>query len=151
MGKKVNITYLLLLLFMSLNMKSYSQELFTQELKWTPCDSIAIFTFQDKEQMIEWSKEQLPFSTVYSDFFCIRGCHICIVMVAGCSGLPCWNIYVFKREKRLWQLLTASIHARLKAQLDIRVDKEQEKIIFETKSDIIIGELSFNILNDNDD
>lgn len=146
---KINIKYLLLLLLILTNMRSHSQELFTKELHWKTRDSIEILVFRDKDQIIEWSKNQLPFSSAYSKDILIKCCNIYIVMVAGCSGLPCWNIYIFKEKDELWQLVT-STDARLKERIEIIVDNKKGKIIFKTKSGQI-GELPFERLVDKSD
>jgi hypothetical protein len=146
---KINIKYLLLLLLMLPNMRSHSQELFTKELQWKIRDSVEVLIFQNKDQIIEWSKNQLPFSSVYSKDILIKGCNIYIAMVAGCSGLPCWNIYIFKEKDKLWKLVT-STDARLKERLEIIVDNKKGKIIFKTKSGQI-GELLFEKLDDKSD
>jgi hypothetical protein len=143
---KIKIKYLLLVLLMMPSMRSHSQELFTKELKWKIRDSVEVHTFQNKDQIVEWSKNQLPFSTAYPKDILIKGCNIYIVMVAGCSGLPCWNIYIFKEKDELWQLIT-STQARLKEQIEIDVDDKTEKLIFKTKSSQI-GELPFEKLVD---
>ena len=142
---RINIKYLLLLLLILPNMHTHSQELFTKELHWKTRDSIEILAFRDKDQIIEWSKNQLPFSSTYSKDILIKGCNIYIVMVAGCSGIPCWNIYIFKERNKLWQLITSS-NARLKEQLEIKVDNKLGKIIFKTKTSQI-GEIPFETLN----
>ena len=66
-------------------------------------------------------------------------------MVVGGSGLPYWHIYIFKEKDDLWQLAT-STHARLKEKIEIKVDNNQKKVIFETQSGQI-GELPFEALN----
>ncbi|MEN8156663.1 MAG: hypothetical protein ABFS10_06920 [Bacteroidota bacterium] len=137
---------IILLLLLLTNMHSYSQELFKKELHWEPLDSIEKTIFNDKKQIIEWSKTQLPFSTTYPKDLIIKDYNIYIVMVAGCSGLPCWNIYIFKEQDELWQLKIYTTQARLKEQIKIEVDNKQEKIIFKTKSGQI-GEVPFETLN----
>jgi hypothetical protein len=111
-------------------MHSYSQNLFTEKLQWNLCDSIV--TFQFKDQIIEWSKERLPFPYVYSaEEFCIKGCNIYIVTVAGCSGLPCVMINIFKENEGFWKFIRDT-RARL-ANITIKVEEIEEKIIFETE------------------
>ena len=126
-------------------MHSYSQELLTEKLQWKTQDSIEIITFKDKDQIIEWSKNQLPFSNTYLEEFLIKGSKIYIDIVSGCSGLSCWNIYVFKECDYNWQLVM-STNARLIEKIEKNIDNNQEKIIFKTKSGQI-GELSFKTLN----
>jgi hypothetical protein len=125
-------------------MNSYSQELFTKELIWTSQDSIETLIFQDKNQIYKWGKTQLPFSSVSSKDFSSTGININIVLVSGCSGLPCWNIYVFTEKEGAWYLI-AKTNARLKEQLMLYVDSKHEKIIFKTESGQI-GELPFETL-----
>lgn len=146
MGKtKIMLKYLLFSLLILSKMNSYSQELFTKELIWASQDSIETLIFQDKNQINEWGKTQLPFSSVSSKDFSSNGININVVLVSGCSGLPCWNIYVFTEKKGAWYLI-AKTNARLKEQLILDVDSKHEKIIFKTKSSQI-GELPFETLN----
>ena len=150
MGKKINNSpYLLLLMLMLSNMHSHSQELFTKELQWknASCDSVKMLVFEDKDQILEWGKNQLPFSSVYSGDFRIKSSNIFILRVAGCSGLPCWNIYIFKEKDEFWQLIMMSIGAKIREPFTINVDNDLEKIIFRTKSGKIISELSYNVLD----
>jgi hypothetical protein len=125
-------------------MNSYSQELFTKELIWASKDSIETLIFQDKNQINEWGKTQLPFASVSSKDFSSKGINIYVVLVSGCSGVPCWNIYVFMEKEGAWYLI-AKTNARLKEQLMLDVDSKHEKIIFKTKSNQI-GELPFEAL-----
>jgi hypothetical protein len=142
MGKtKIMLKYLLFSLLILSKMNSYSQELFTKELIWASQDSIETLIFQDKNQINEWGKTQLPLS---SKDFSSNGININVVLVSGCSGLPCWNIYVFTEKKGAWYLI-AKTNARLKEQLMLDVDSKHEKIIFKTKSSQI-GELPFEAL-----
>lgn len=141
----LNIKYLILLFLMLTNMHSHSQELFKKEFNWESPDSIERNIFNDKEQIIEWCKTQLPFSTAYPKDLIIIDYNICIVMVAGCSGLPCWNIYIFKEEDKLWQLKIFATQARIKEQIKIEVDNKEEKVIFITESGQI-GEVPFETL-----
>jgi len=141
--KKIMFKYLLFLLLMLSKMNSYSQELFTKELIWVSQDSIEILVFKDKNQINEWGKIQLPFSSVSSKDFSSNGISFNVVLVSGCSGLPCWNIYIFTEKKGAWYLI-AKTNATLK-QLMLDVDSKHEKIIFKTEYSQI-GELSFEAL-----
>ena len=150
MGKKINSRqYLLLLMLMLSNMHSHSQELFTKELQWknVSCDSVKMVVFENKDQILEWGKNQLPFSTVYPGDIRIKNSNVFILRVAGCSGLPCWNIYIFKEKDEFWQLIMMSTDAIIKEPFTINADDNLEKIIFRTKSDKIISELSYNVLD----
>jgi hypothetical protein len=137
--------YLLLPLLILSKINSYSQELLTKELLWANQDSIETLIFQDKNQINEWGKTQLPYSSVSSKDFLAKGININVVLVSGCSGLPCWNIYVFTEKEGNWYLV-AKTNARLKEQLKLDVDSKHEKVIFKTKSGQI-GELPFETLN----
>jgi hypothetical protein len=130
-------------------MHSYSQELFTKELKWDPCDSITSSYFQDTNQIIEWGKSISPFASVQSEKLCIKNSIVFILKIDKCSGIYCPAIYVFEVRNKLWQLITSS-NARLKERIEIKVDNKLEKIIFKTKSGQI-GVLPFEMLNLNSD
>ena len=145
MGKKKINKYLLLLLLMLSSMHSHSQELLTRELQWEneSCDSVKTLVFADKDQILEWGKNQLPFSTVYSGDIRIKNSNIFILRVVGCSGFSCWNIYIFKEKDECWQLIK-STRTRLKEQFIVNVDDERGKIIFRTKSGKIISELFYS-------
>jgi hypothetical protein len=112
-------------------------------------DSVVGFGFKNKSQITEWGKNLelspfMPFSVAFSAEFCIKDNNIYILMVDGCSGIPCIFFYVFKEKGDIWELQTTS-QAILKEQLKIRVDNNQEKMIFETSSGQI-GELPFKTL-----
>ena len=145
MGKtKMMLKYLVFSLLILSKMNSYSQELFTKELIWASQDSIETLIFQDKNQINEWGKIQLHFASVSSKDFSSNGINFNVVLVSGCSGLPCWNIYIFTEKKGAWYLI-AKTNATLK-QLMLDIDSKHEKIIFTTKS-CQIGELRFETLN----
>lgn len=110
-------------------------------------DSVVGFGFESKIQITEWGKNQLPFSSVYPEDFRIKSSNIFILRVAGCSGLPCWNIYIFKEKDEFWQLIMMSTGARIRELFTINADNDLEKIIFRTKSGKIISELSYNVLD----
>jgi hypothetical protein len=121
-----------------------SQDLFTKELRWTPRDSIKTLIFQDKDQILKWSYDQLPFPSVSSKDILINGFNFYITIVSGCSGLPCWRIFIFKEKDEHWRLI-ASTDARLTEKIEIEVDNNLRKIKFKTKSHQI-GELPFGDL-----
>ena len=110
-------------------------------------DTIPDIVFFDKDQILEWGKNQLPFSSAYSEDIRIKKSNIFILKVAGCSGFPCWNIYIFKEKDEFWQLIMVSTDAIIKEPFTISADSELEKIIFRTKSGKIISELSYNVLD----
>ena len=111
------------------------------------CDSIIELIFYDKDQIIEWSKNRLPFAYVHSEDFFIRGCNIYIVRTDGCSGVHCWNIDVFKEKDGLWQLITGT-YGILRENITINIDDLNEKILFETTYNRVISELPFKWLLD---
>ena len=143
--KKVNTRHLLVSLFLLSAMHSYCQELFTKELKWESCDSIETLTFQNKDQLIEWSRNQTPYTITYQKELLAKSDSIYIVMDVGCSGLPCWFISIFLEENGQWQLITRT-NARLVGRLEAEIDNNHEKLIFKTESGQI-GELSFDWLD----
>lgn len=130
-------------------MHSYSQELFSEELKWNFSDSITKPVFQNTNQILEWGKNSSRFASVQSENLGIKNCDVFILMVDICSGIYCPTIYVFEVKNKLWHLIT-STHADLKEQIEIDIDTNQGKIIFKTKS-CQIGELPFEKLNLNFD
>ena len=138
--KKIKIQCLLLICMFS-NVQIFSQELFTKKLQWANQDSIEILTFQSMDNIIEWGKNFGAFAFVQSEKFYIKDSEIIILSVDVCSGISCLSLYVFKEKDDIWELLTTS-QARLTDKLNIRVDNDQEKIIFEVKSRQI-GELPF--------
>jgi len=143
--KKVEIKCLILLLSIFSTINLFSQKMITKDLEWEYCDSSKIHAFQDTNQIIEWGKKLLPFSNAHLEDIQIKNCHFKILIVIGCSGLPCLQINVFKEDSSLWKFIMYS-NARLTEKLTIVVDNKQEKVIFKTKSGKI-GELSFETLN----
>ena len=110
-------------------------------------DTVPELVFFDKDQIIEWSKERLPFASIYySSEFCIKGCNIYITVVAGCSGIPCWNIDVFKEKEGLWKLITGS--SRFREVITVKIDDSEEEIVFGTTFGKVIGRLPFSIFID---
>ena len=144
-GRPVKILHNVIINFNLNGSNKNSQELFTKELVWVLQDSIETLIFQDKNQIYEWGKTQLPFSIVSSKDFSSKGMNINVVLVSGCSGIHCWNIYVFTEDKGAWHLV-AKTNARLKDQLLLDVDSTHEKIIFKTNSSQI-GELPYEALS----
>jgi hypothetical protein len=107
-------------------------------------DSIKSQNFQDKNQIMMWSHNQLPFSSVNSEDVQIKDCNIAIIMVSGCSGIPCWRFFIFKEKDSCWQLITSS-DGRFKKKIEIKVDFNQEKIIFNSEANQI-GEVPFALI-----
>lgn len=143
--KKINIQRLLLhLLIAFLTMHSYSQAIFTKELKWELNDSITTLVFQDTNQIIEWGESISPSANIKLEKLFIKDSEVLIIIVDKCFGVYCPSIYVFLVKNKHWRLRTSSA-ARLKEQLEIKVDNKLEKIIFRTKSGPL-GELPFEII-----
>ena len=143
--KKIKIQYLLLLLLMfSNNILSHSQGLFTEQLQWIPCDSIIIA--HPKEQIREWKGDYYS-NLLRTEEFHIKNTRIFILIADGCFGIYCPDIYVFKEKEGLWKLVT-STSAKLKEMITVKVDENEEKIVFETTQGKVIGVLPFNVLND---
>jgi hypothetical protein len=136
---KIMLKHLLFSLLMLSKMSLYSQE-----LVWSSQDSIETPVLKVKTQIDEWGKSQLPFSSLTTKEFSAKEVNFYAVIVSGCSGLPCLNIYVFTEKKGVWYLI-AKTNARLKEELTLNVDGKNEKIIFKTKSGQV-GELPFDTL-----
>ena len=135
---------ILILLFVLLALKTYSQDFFTNELKWESSDSIQPHFFKDSVQLEEWGKKQLPFSQVDIESFSFKDCKYSLVMIVGCSGIPCWEIYILKRENGFLKVIK-SANARVIEQIEVTIDNKLEKIIFKTKSSQL-RELTFDKL-----
>lgn len=142
MGKK-KVIFLLLFILLSSN-QVFTQELFTKKIQWASQDSIETLTFINKGKIKEWADNLGSFASVQSEEYCIKDSNIFVLMVYKCSGLPCLDLYIFKEKNGIWKLQTTS-QTILKDELNIRVDNDQEKMIFETKSGQI-GELPFKVL-----
>ncbi|MBK8720812.1 MAG: hypothetical protein IPL95_00565 [Saprospiraceae bacterium] len=65
-------------------------------------------------------------------------------MIVGCSGIPCWEIYILKRENGSLKVIKSE-NARVIEQIEVKIDNKLEKIIFKTKSSQF-GELTFDKL-----
>lgn len=139
--KKIKFQSLLLLLFITITVSSYSQVSFTKILKWVPRDSISEVILQDTSQIVEWG--MYPRATYKTRNFYIEDQNVFILMVDICSGIYCYKISVFRKEYINWHLIT-STYADLTEPIKIEADKEQRKIIFKIKSGRI-GELPFAI------
>jgi hypothetical protein len=118
-----------------------NSQVFTKELRWTHRDSTKTLVFEDKNQILKWSGNQLPFSSVFSKDLAIDECNIYVILVSGCSGIACWRIYIFKEKNNHWEMITET-DARLPGKIEVHVDNNNKKIVFNTKSSQI-GELQF--------
>ena len=115
-------------------------------------DSVVDFVFKNKSQITEWGKNFGEFAFVQPREFYIKNSHILVLIVDCCSGLSCPYIYIFKEKGDIWELQTTS-QARLTGILTVKIDNDQEKIIFEIRSGrkdnpVVeqIGELPFEVL-----
>lgn len=129
-----------MILLMSISPRSYSQEFFTKELRWSFCDSNVGCVYKDTIQIIEWGKNYNRYSSIKSETLHLKNGDVFILIVDICSGLYCPLIYVFQERNMKWQLI-ASAQARLNNKLEI--ENKNDKIIFKTKSGQV-GELSIN-------
>ncbi len=144
--KKINIKYLLLVLFVFATISSYSQESFTKEFKWESKDSIVETILRDTSQIIKWGMNvDVPATAYKTKSLKINDLNVFILIVDICSGIYCPFIYVFIEEENQWCLKTRT-HANLTEQIEIVVDSCRKKIIFTTKSKQV-GELPFEVLN----
>jgi len=106
-------------------------------------DTVPELIFFDKNQILEWGKS---FGFVQTEEFNLKNNNIFILMVDVCSGVRCLNIYVFKQEDKNWKLLTGT-NTNIREKVIIRINNEQNKIIFETISGEI-GKIPFKKLLD---
>ena len=110
-------------------------------------DTIPELIFFDKNQIKEKGKSFGVFSSVHSEEFSVKDCNIFILMIDKGSGIRCLNIYVFKQVSNIWKLMTGT-STDIREKINIRVDNEQDKLLFETESKKI-GELPFIWLSKN--
>jgi hypothetical protein len=145
-GKKMrNIRNIAFVFFVFLTMRSYSQDLFSTELKWEYSDSTTTIAFEDTIKIREWGEKQFSFSSIYIKDILNKGNRYYVMMVDVCSGLYCGSIYVFKLCDSLWRL-RADTKFRSAELIEINVNSELGEIIFKTKSGQI-GEVQFEALN----
>jgi hypothetical protein len=142
--KKIMFKYLFFIFVVCSVINSYAQKMLTTELIWSYEYPTETLIFKDKSQINEWGIKQLPFSSVSNREFSSHGININVVLISGCSGLPCWYIFIFTEKEGSWYL-TAKTSARLEEQLMLKTDNKSEKLIFQTNSSKI-GELLFETL-----
>ena len=141
----LNIKHLPFLLLVFITIQSYSQDLFTRELKWMFPDSLQKTILIDTNQIIQSSLHKKgTFASYSTQKIRIEESNIFILMVDICSGIYCPFIDIFKEENNKWFLIT-STHANLQTRLKIEVDTCNKKLLFKagTKQ---IGELPFKTL-----
>lgn len=110
-------------------------------------DTVPELVFFDKSQIIEWGRNFGTFVYVQSEEFKVKNSNIIILMVDKCSGVRCLNMYVFEQEGKNWKLMTAT-NTDIREKINIRVNNEQDEIVFETESRKI-GGLPFEWLSKN--
>jgi hypothetical protein len=144
MEKKIKTQHLFLLLFMFSNISFYSHQLFAQGLQplepkgRLAFDSVKTLVFQDTNQIIEWGKGNY---FVQSKELHIKQHHIFILMIDVCSGISCPFIYVFKEKKEQWIFVTG-LSLRSLGLTNIKVDDNEEKIIFEEVRSQIVTDIT---------
>ena len=106
-------------------------------------DTILEFVFFDKDQILKWKGDYHP-KQLRTEEFHIKNTNIFILIADDCFGIYCPHIFIFKERKGLWKLVT-STSAKLKEMFTIKIDNNEEKIVFETTLGKI-GELSFDLL-----
>jgi hypothetical protein len=104
--------------------------------------------FHNIEQIIKWEKKLLPFSVVcYEKEFAIQRDNFFIIAIDGCSGVYCSNISIYKQiENTTWKLVKRYFFGQMKESIEIRIDSENEKVIFKTESDTKVIEILFRDL-----
>lgn len=111
--------------------------------------SVKGFVFRDKGKVMEWWKSFQPLISYAADppELRVSNHRVLILRTLSGSGIPRWSFYVFRYDNERWELLTTSqvYMADIREELKIRVDDEQEKILFETPT-AQIGELPFSML-----
>ena len=108
------------------------------EAHFTFQDTIPKLVFFDKNQIVEWgtnftASPFMPYSLVQSKEFNVNNSNIFVLMVDGCSGVQCLDIYIFVQEGKTWQLIAGSErNINIGEFVNVRIDNDQEKIVFET-------------------
>jgi hypothetical protein len=125
MGKK--IVYKLFTFMLVMNLNSYSQDLLSKKLKWLNVDSIDNKIFNDSVEVNKWCIEQLPFSDLISQEIIFGQDKFLINQVIGCSGIPCKNIYIFKKSYNYWEIINYA-KIRLKTDILIEIDEKLKKL-----------------------
>jgi hypothetical protein len=96
-------------------------------------DTVPELIFFDKSQIVEWGLSFGTFASVQSEEFRVKDYNIFILMIDKCSGVRCLSIYVFEQEGENWKLMTGT-STDIREKINIRVDNEQDEIVFETES-----------------
>lgn len=144
MGKKVMFFFFLTyngLLCVHLK----SQDVFTKTILWESKRDAQLPVFNNRDEIKIWNKKQLPFSSIQMKDFSIRGINLIIVIVTGCSGLPCNNISVYKEQEDKWSYVTGATNIRFKDVIGVKADNKAKRIIFFVKEEEV-GELFYEYL-----
>lgn len=110
-------------------------------------DTIPELVFFNKNQIIEWGRNFGAFAYVQSEEFKVKDSNIFILMVDKCSGVRCLSMYVFEQVDKNWKLMTGT-NTGIRDKINIRINNEQDEIVFETESRKI-GKLPFEWLSKN--
>lgn len=138
------LKHILLLLLLSIGVNSYAQVLYGL-IRWKT-DHLETVVLEDKEHRDAWAKGQLPFSLImYSKDFSANGININVTNVMGCSGIACYNTYIFIEEKGMWYLA-----AKTELSEFTTIDISDNKIIIKSDSGNV-GELPFEALKISDE
>jgi hypothetical protein len=122
-----------------------------KELVWVNCDSTTCdpsfyINYEpfviDSNQINKW----IDYSLFGQEFYRIRNCNVCISITDMCSGLPCPIIHIIKDINKHWQLIRETSLRTTHNIIKIKVDYEQEKILFKIDT-TQIGELPFDIFD----
>ena len=145
MGKKINYriycTSIILLSAIQLFSQEVDSQAFDENIVWVAQDSIDRIIFNDTSEVVSWSKGQLPMSAVYSRSIVINDTNVFVLVVSGCSGIPCWNVFVFKGMEEYWELVKKA-KSRSLNKIILKIDFVENKINF-VADENKLGELLF--------
>jgi hypothetical protein len=131
MEKKIKIQHLLLILFM-IPSKLFAQEVQPLEPKDRfSFDLVKELVFQNTNQIIEFFKGESydGYPYIQIEELYIKHHHIPMLLIERCFGLPCQFIYIFK-EKEDQLVFVEGLSLRFPGKIDVKIDNEEEKIIF---------------------
>jgi hypothetical protein len=153
MDKKTIIFCILVLRGLLFCHHSYSQTINIDRLQWIPVDTTYDLNFSDTGKALEWAKHPIPLAiaknegekkmrrrwvknqmwmtVINSKIISINNDNFYVLIVEGCSGIPCQNFYIFNEIKKSWHLIAMS-EGRIMEKIELQ--SIDDKIIFETKS-----------------
>jgi hypothetical protein len=142
MGKKV--AFLLILFFMLVgNLKS--QVTITNKISWQFNQAQPLPVFESREDLVRFGKSQLPFSSVTVKDFNIQEFNFLIIIVSGCSGLPCYNISVYNERNKKWRYVAGTSMARFNDSVMVNKDDLNKRFLFKVREEMV-GELYYDTL-----